>query len=153
MCLDLKEVPSACFAASPWSYLNQLPSLQALKRCLCITHVQVYTLSQRIFSIVPARPPNPPIPNAAELGASAGRAEDAVVAGSDVALLGASWELLLPDFITRWTVRPSFKLCIFRVSWSFRILPAKIRHTCSIVAPNFSATTSLSCREIMRFEP
>ena len=45
---------------------------------------------------------------------------------------------------TRCTVSPSLMLCPFNVSWSLRILPAKIRHTCSAVVPNFSATISFS---------
>lgn len=48
--------------------------------------------------------------------------------------------------ITRCTARPSLMLWVLRVSWSFMILPAKIRHSWSTCALNFFETTSLNYR-------
>lgn len=49
--------------------------------------------------------------------------------------------------ITRWTVSPSLMLCCFRVSASFIIFPAKIRHNCSGSALNFGDKTSFSYKQ------
>ena len=51
---------------------------------------------------------------------------------------------LFCDLMTRCTVRPFVILCWSKVSGSLRILPAKIRHNCSSLASNCSATNALN---------
>ena len=51
---------------------------------------------------------------------------------------------LLVVLMTRCTVRPSLMPCCSRWSGSFRIFPAKIRHSCSTGDPKRAATSSFS---------
>lgn len=78
-------------------------------------------------------PPKEPIPN--------GVAPTSMLVRVGAALFAESGAVVL---ITRWTVRPSFMLWFDKFSWSFIILPAKIKHNCSGKALNFLATASLN---------
>ena len=106
----------------------------------------------------PRPPPRPP-PNGKLnkllAGCCAGGALDVVVVGCCCALV-----LLVVDaeddvvdagvspvgftLITKCTVTPSFMPCCNKVSWSFRILPEKIKHSWSLVFENFLPTSSFS---------